>query len=89
MENTTMAFTSVTALQALVNQSLGQSDTPAAQQTVTIGGLVLQGVLAASLDRLLPHVDVPALDAALTKTLEGVTDLERVLTAPPASQVQG
>ncbi len=86
MEETPMAFNSVTALQGLVNQSLGKADTAAAQQVVSVGGLVLQGVLAASISRLAGHVDVNALDAALTKTLEGATELERVLAAGPAVQ---
>ncbi|MBM3096592.1 hypothetical protein JRX38_00900 [Gluconobacter cerinus] len=81
-----MAFNSVTALQGLVNQSLGKADTAAAQQVVSVGGLVLQGVLAASISRLAGHVDVNALDAALTKTLEGATELERVLAAGPVTQ---
>ncbi|MFT9298327.1 MAG: hypothetical protein ABF542_09485 [Gluconobacter sp.] len=81
-----MAFNSVTALQGLVNQSLGKADTAAAQQVVSVGGLVLQGVLAASISRLAGHVDVNALDAALTKTLEGATELERVLAAGPVVQ---
>jgi len=86
MEETPMAFNSVTALQSLVNQSLGKADTAAAQQVVSVGGLVLQGVLAASISRLAGHVDVNALDAALTKTLEGATELERVLAAGPVVQ---
>jgi len=86
MEETPMAFNSVTALQGLVNQSLGKADTAAAQQVVSVGGLVLQGVLAASISRLAGHVDVNALDAALTKTLEGATELERVLAAGPVVQ---
>ncbi|MFT8484398.1 MAG: hypothetical protein ABF689_15595 [Gluconobacter cerinus] len=81
-----MAFNSVTALQGLVNQSLGKADTATAQQVVSVGGLVLQGVLAASISRLAGHVDVNALDAALTKTLEGTTELERVLAAGPVVQ---
>lgn len=86
MEETPMAFNSVTALEGLVNQSLGKADTAAAQQVVSVGGLVLQGVLAASISRLAGHVDVNALDAALTKTLEGATELERVLAAGPVVQ---
>lgn len=86
MEETPMAFTSVTALEGLVNQSLGKADTPSAQQGISVGGLVLQGVLAASISRLAGHVDVNALDAALTKTLEGATELERVLAAGPIVQ---
>ncbi|MBS1026078.1 hypothetical protein [Gluconobacter cerinus] len=81
-----MAFNSVTALQGLVNQALGKADTAAAQQVVSVGGLVLQGVLAASISRLTGHVDVNALDAALAKTLEGATELERVLAAGPVTQ---
>ncbi|MCW2266307.1 hypothetical protein M2305_002254 [Gluconobacter cerinus] len=81
-----MAFNSVTALQSLVNQSLGKADTATAQQVVSVGGLVLQGVLAASISRLAGHVDVNALDAALTKTLEGATELERVLAVGPVTQ---
>ncbi|WP_215766419.1 hypothetical protein [Gluconobacter cerinus] len=81
-----MAFNSVTALQGLVNQSLGKADTAVAQQVVSVGGLVLQGVLAASISRFAGHVDVNALDAALTKTLEGATELERVLAAGPVVQ---
>ncbi len=86
MEETRMAFNSVTALEGLVNQALGKADTPAVQQGISVGGLVLQGVLAASISRLAGHVDVNALDAALTKTLEGATELERVLAAGPVVQ---
>lgn len=71
MEETVMAFNSVTALQGLVNQSLGKADTPTVQQGISVGGLVLQGVLAASMSKLAEHVDITAFDAALTKTLEG------------------
>ena len=81
-----MAFNSVTALQGLVNQSLGKADTPTVQQGISVGGLVLQGVLAASMSKLAEHVDITAFDAALTKTLEGATDLERVIAAGPVTQ---
>lgn len=86
MEETVMAFNSVTALQGLVNQSLGKADTPTIQQGISVGGLVLQGVLAASMSKLAEHVDITAFDAALTKTLEGATDLERVIAAGPVTQ---
>lgn len=81
-----MSFNSVTALQGLINQSLGKADTAGAQQAVGVGGLILQGVLTASMSKLAEHVDVNELDAALTKTLEGATALERVLAAGPATQ---
>ncbi|MGC5747352.1 hypothetical protein J4P41_01745 [Gluconobacter sp. NFX36] len=81
-----MAFSSVTALEGLVNQSLGRADTPTVQQGISVGGLVLQGVLAASMSKLAEHVDITAFDAALTKTLEGATDLERVIAAGPITQ---
>lgn len=86
MEETVMAFTSVSALEGLVNQSLGKADTPAIQQGISVGGLVLQGVLAASMSKLAEHVDITAFDAALTKTLEGAADLERVIAAGPVTQ---
>lgn len=86
MEETVMAFTSVSALEGLVNQSLGKADTPTVQQGISVGGLVLQGVLAASMSKLAEHVDITAFDAALTKTLEGATDLERVIAAGPVTQ---
>lgn len=86
MEKYLMAFNSVTALQGLVNQSLGKADTPTVQQGISVGGLVLQGVLAASMSKLAEHVDITAFDAALTKTLEGATDLERVIAAGPVTQ---
>lgn len=86
MKETVMAFTSVTALEGLVNQSLGKADTAAVQQGISVGGLVLQGVLAASMSKLAEHVDITAFDAALTKTLEGATDLERVIAAGPVTQ---
>jgi len=86
MEETVIAFNSVTALQGLVNQSLGKADTPTVQQSISVGGLVLQGVLAASMSKLAEHVDITAFDAALTKTLEGATDLERVIAAGPVTQ---
>ncbi|MEJ5118430.1 hypothetical protein WH158_13515 [Gluconobacter cerinus] len=81
-----MAFNSVTALEGLVSQSLGKADTPTIQQGISVGGLVLQGVLAASMSKLAEHVDITAFDAALTKTLEGATELERVITTGPAGQ---
>ncbi|KXV39255.1 hypothetical protein AD942_10860 [Gluconobacter japonicus] len=86
MEETVMAFTSVSALEGLVNQSLGKADTPTVQQGISVGGLVLQGVLAASMSKLAEHVDITAFDAALTKTLEGATDLERVIATGPVTQ---
>ncbi len=86
MEETPMAFNSVTALAGLVNQALGKADTPSVQQGISVGGLVLQGVLAASMSKLAEHVDITAFDAALTKTLEGATELERVIAAGPAVQ---
>jgi len=86
MEETVMPFTSVSALEGLVNQSLGKADTPTVQQGISVGGLVLQGVLAASMSKLAEHVDITAFDAALTKTLEGATDLERVIAAGPVTQ---
>ncbi len=86
MEEAPMAFSSVTALEGLVNQSLGKADTPSVQQGISVGGLVLQGVLAASMSKLAEHIDITAFDAALTKTLAGATELERVIAAGPAVQ---
>ncbi|MFT9049558.1 hypothetical protein, partial [Gluconobacter cerinus] len=50
--------------------------------------LINQGFFdpSASMSKLAEHVDITAFDAALTKTLEGATELERVIAAGPAGQ---
>ncbi|MBF0853530.1 hypothetical protein [Gluconobacter wancherniae] len=80
-----MSLSSVPALEALVNQSLGKADTAAIQQGVAVSGMILQGVLGAMVTRLADHVDVNAIDAAAAKMLEGALDLEKAFQTTPAA----
>lgn len=84
MEETRMAFNSVTALEGLVNQSLGKPERlPFSTVSASAVLWFVQGVLAAAMSKLVEHIDITKFDDGLTKTLDGARQLERVIVADP------
>ncbi|MBR0558975.1 hypothetical protein [Neokomagataea anthophila] len=83
-----MSFSSVSSFEALINRTLGKSDTDTVQQGVRVGGMIAQGVLEALVSRLGAHMNVTELDAAMTKIFDGATELEEALSpvVTPATQ---
>lgn len=81
-----MSFSSVSSFENLINRSLGKSDTDTVQQGVRVGGMIAQGVLEALVSHLGAHMNVSALDAAMTKIFDGAAELEQAL-APPSAPV--
>jgi len=74
-----MSLSSIPALEALVEKSLGKSDTAAVSSDIDMAGTMLQMVLGVLVAKLPASVDVTAIDAAVSKILSGVTDLEAAL----------
>lgn len=80
-----MSLSSIPALEALVEKSLGKSDTDAVSSDINMAGTMLQMVLGVLVAKLPASVDVTAIDAAVSKILSGVTDLEAALEGKATS----
>jgi len=80
-----MSLSTIPALEALVEKSLGKSDTAAVSTDINMAGTMLQMVLGVLIAKLPSTVDVTAIDAAVSKILSGVTDLEAALEGTAAT----
>lgn len=78
-----MSLSTIPALEALIEKSLGKSDTAAVSSDITMAGTMLQMVVGMLVAKVSSSVDVNGIDAAVTQILNGVTDLEAAIENKP------
>lgn len=81
----TDTITAIPALENLIETALGKGDTAATQADIALAGNLLQAIVPSIVARAAPSLDLAAIDAALTKTLTGISDLKAAITTKPAA----
>jgi len=80
-----MSLSTIPALEALIEKSLGKSDTASVSSDITMAGTMLQMVVGMLVAKVSSSVDVNGIDAAVTQILNGVTALEAAIENKPTA----
>ncbi|MBB2189228.1 hypothetical protein HLH34_04520 [Gluconacetobacter azotocaptans] len=77
---------SVTALEALISDAAGKSESAAVKADIAIAGTAASLLASTLVPRLDPALDIDGVDAALAKVFSGLSDLKAAI-APPVPAV--
>ncbi|MBM9401531.1 hypothetical protein JUN65_08020 [Gluconacetobacter azotocaptans] len=80
-----MDLKSIAALETLISDAAGKSESAAVKADIAIAGTAVSLLASTLVPRLDPALDLGAVDAALAKVFGGLSDLKAAIAPPVAA----